>query len=541
MRHAARHDLTPEDLRGRLYAQYVRDSTKDQAEGYGPDIQRRANRAFAERYGLIDSGLVYEEYVSGGSIQRRHELIRAVADMRAGQFTVLLVGWTHRFARSTEDAARVKREIMEVGGVLVYTAQGIVSGQKSSRVGEKVLHVLDEEYRENLSDLMSNALHAKFQSNGANGRPPLGSRHVYIRRDGTIAQGPERQTLAIRVLDERELPLLRALLTHYVRHGSYRKTAEWLNGQGYRTRACRIFTFDSVKEIVRNPFYGPEEIVWYHPGRIDEERLPTPEERRIFPDDIHELWTTAQAKRDLAARRSTPSTAMRIYPLHSVLRCQTCGSTYHGQTNRGLRVSRHAAPDRGCVPPRTVPADLLEDQLAEALTNVVLPESWQKQIVRVLQQPAIDPYAEERKQIERRIERLRYQHLCEAIDDATFQREFRALKSRLARIPAPSQTSLRSYREPAELLASVGTIVGHPAVRRREDGRARLQQFCALAFRTIQVSGRRLVTVEPRPRYAELFAIALANKDPVERAPYGVGTCAAEGTRTPTPFTGTWT
>jgi hypothetical protein len=172
---------------------------------------------------------------------------------------------------------------------------------------------------------------------------------------------------------------------------------------------------------------------------------------------------------------------------------------------------------------------------------MALPESWQKQIVRVLQQPATDPYADERTQLERRIERLRYQHLCEAIDDETFRREFRTLKLQIDRIPAPSQRSLHSYREPAELLASIGTIVGHPALRRREDGMTRLQQFCGLAFRAIQVSGRRLVSIEPRSRYAELFAVALANKDPVERVPYGVGTCAAEGTRTPTPFTGTWT
>lgn len=120
--------------------------------------------------------------------------------------------------------------------------------------------------------------------------------------------------------------------------------------------------------------------------------------------------------------------------------------------------------------------------------------------------------------------RLRYQHLWEAIDDETFHREFRVLKSRLDRIPAPAQAPLDSYREPAELLASIRTIVGHPALRRREDGMTRLQQFCGLALRAIQVSGLRLVTIELRPRYAEPFAVALANKHPVERAPYGVGT-----------------
>lgn len=163
--------------------------------------------------------------------------------------------------------------------------------------------------------------------------------------------------------------------------------------------------------------------------------------------------------------------------------------------------------------------------------NVSLPDDWQKQIVRLLRKPAGDPFAGERREIERRIERLRYQHLCEAIDDQTFHREFRALKSQLDRIPIQSETALDTYQAPAELLSSMGTIIGHPAIRRRQDGMIRLRRFCALAFRTIQISGRSLAAIEPRPRYAELFVVALANNNPVERAPYGVGTCAAEGTQ----------
>lgn len=106
MRRATRLEVRPEDLAGMRCAQYIRDSTKDQAEGFGPEIQRRANRAFLERYGLIDTGRVYEEYVSAGSVRGRNELLRALDDMKARRYQVLLVGWTHRFARSTEDADR---------------------------------------------------------------------------------------------------------------------------------------------------------------------------------------------------------------------------------------------------------------------------------------------------------------------------------------------------------------------------------------------------------------------------------------------------
>ena len=249
------------DLAGLSFAQYIRDSTTDQAEGFGPEIQRRANSNFAERVGLVDSHLTYEEYVSAGSIQGREQLLRAIDDLRAGRYRVLLAGWTHRFARSMEDAAVLRRQIAEAGGILVYTAQGIISGQRSSRVGENILHVIDQEYRDNLADLVASALQAKYESGGANGVPPLGSRHIYLRRDGSFAQGPERHTRAVRVLDETGLQTLRALFRHYLDAGSYRKTAEWLNENGYSTREGTPFTLSGVRDILRNPFYGPEEVV----------------------------------------------------------------------------------------------------------------------------------------------------------------------------------------------------------------------------------------------------------------------------------------
>ena len=45
--------ITFEDLMGLRAEGYVRDSTLDQRDGYGPELQRRAIQTFAESYGLI--------------------------------------------------------------------------------------------------------------------------------------------------------------------------------------------------------------------------------------------------------------------------------------------------------------------------------------------------------------------------------------------------------------------------------------------------------------------------------------------------------
>jgi len=84
MRRTPRREVRVEDLKDLSFAQYIRDSTAEQAEGFGPEIQRRANLSFAERYRLVNSNLVYEKYVSAGSLRGRDQLLRALQDLRDG-------------------------------------------------------------------------------------------------------------------------------------------------------------------------------------------------------------------------------------------------------------------------------------------------------------------------------------------------------------------------------------------------------------------------------------------------------------------------
>src|SRR4051794_17104642 len=97
-------DLRPEDLTGRTWAGYVRESTRGQADRYGPDIQRTEQRRYAERYGLAPTAREYVDLVSGKETLRRSDFVRMIADAEAGLFEVLLCYDTSRFARNVGQA-----------------------------------------------------------------------------------------------------------------------------------------------------------------------------------------------------------------------------------------------------------------------------------------------------------------------------------------------------------------------------------------------------------------------------------------------------
>jgi DNA invertase Pin-like site-specific DNA recombinase len=50
---------------------YIRDSTLDQRDGFGPDIQTRNVQRLAESYGLILGEKWYTEFISGRHVKKR--------------------------------------------------------------------------------------------------------------------------------------------------------------------------------------------------------------------------------------------------------------------------------------------------------------------------------------------------------------------------------------------------------------------------------------------------------------------------------------
>src|SRR5437868_170250 len=108
-------DLRHEDLTGRRWAGYIRESTRGQADRYGPDLQRAEHQRYADRYGLATTGLEYVDLVSGKDTMRRTDFRRMLADAEDRRFDVLLCYDTSRFARNVADAYRYRERLEQAG------------------------------------------------------------------------------------------------------------------------------------------------------------------------------------------------------------------------------------------------------------------------------------------------------------------------------------------------------------------------------------------------------------------------------------------
>ena len=149
---------TFDDLRGLRAECYVRDSTEDQKNGFGPTIQHHNEEQFARNWGIILGNRWYTEFVSGRSISKRLEFQKVLEDARLDLFDILLVDHTSRFGRNQAECIRYKEELQQLGKTVIFVTQGIISGSDKDFLSERINETLDEQYSRNLSRYVSEGL-----------------------------------------------------------------------------------------------------------------------------------------------------------------------------------------------------------------------------------------------------------------------------------------------------------------------------------------------------------------------------------------------
>ncbi len=314
-----------EDLRGLRAEGYVRDSTLDQRDGFGPDIQRRNIQRFSESYSLILGERWYTEFVSGRAVAKRAAFRQFLDDAQLDLYDVLLVDHTSRFGRNQEECIRYKAELRDLGKVIVFVSQGIISGSDRDFLNERINETLDEAYSRNLSRYVSAGMAEKAAQGYANGMAPLGYRSVLLNTGRHERKVPDPETM----------PILLELLRCYASgRYTYQTLADHLNAKGHRARNGRPFAKRTIDAIMSNRFY--EGKVVYHVARSDEQ---VEEGKHELPAEVKELWLKCQEVK--ARQRSKmvgrPRHEQRSYPFARVSRCSGCGASYGAKTTRSRK------------------------------------------------------------------------------------------------------------------------------------------------------------------------------------------------------------
>ena len=459
-------DLRPEDLAGRTWAGYVRDSTRAQADRYGPDLQRAEQARYAERHGLVATSHEYLDLVSGKDTLRRSDFARMVTDAEAGAFDVLLVYDTSRFARNIEDAYTYRRRLAAANVTIVFCADGLIAGNVDTYELEGLKTVSDAAYIRRLSRNVTRGYEQKWRLfNDPGGRAPAG-----------FARIGERQLLE--PLEGPDLDRVRRAFDLYA-SGSWSDT----------TLADELgLTEAGLAEILVNPLYAGRAI--RHKGKPDQEEKPARFAAPVAP----ELFDRVQAIRE---RRRTAHTGgggsyeRRPYPLVRLMRCVECGSGYHGDANGGKRRIRHSRRP-ACSASATYAAEPYEEQLARVFDAVRLTEADITQVLAAMRQvepvaPAPNPVDVEAARAE-----LQRQLAASELTIDAFSRAWRRTDRPAPAVPTlPDELRLRRARK---RLAEFGTLWRNPAIpdRLREEA---LHEI----FTRVDVEGSQLLAVHPQP------------------------------------------
>ncbi len=513
--------MTFSDLKGLRAEAYIRDSTLDQKDGYGPDLQRKTLDTFANTWGLNLGNAYYTDFITGTSTIKRSGLKQALSDAHNNTFDVLLVYHTSRFARNRADAIRCKAELKKLGKTVVFVSQGIISGNDNDFLNEGINEILDEQYSRNLSRFVADGLKIKHEQGIANGVPPLGYKSEKLDNGKRERKVPD----LIGIGGDPKLggmEALRTLLQSYVNGDhSYQTLADYLNAQGYRNRVGKLFTKGSVEHVLSNRFYEGKAV--YHSGESDEEVV---EGTHAVPNDIKELWQKCQnwkIKRT-AHRQGRPRSEQRAYPFSKIAVCSQCGRHYGGQPvyrkNGGvIRRLYHSRPF--CqIEPHSVRVENIMDQFSiQVLPYLTLDKKWKDCIMGALNQD--NPSAKgdiDATRLERVLENLRKQHLWGDISDQEYRQSKQDLeRQRQALTPLDKVVGLNIDRA-ADLLNGLPSLWAHPGVTDKQR-----ENLVRELFEEVQFCGSELVEVAPKLDYKPLFACIIMN---------GVRKCRGEWIRT---------
>ncbi len=225
-------------------AAYVRESTEEQGQGFSPDAQRQAIASFAAENALELIGEYCDFHSGWRKSEARPEFQRLMADAADGRFDVVLLYHTSRFARNQVEARRYKQLLRERLGIRVVSVtqpMGEDHTDPSAFLAESIHEMFDEYYSVSLSFWTRSGLREKARQGHLVGSLPWG----YVRDPATKLAAP----------DPERAPLVLAMFERTGQE-SDRTLAAWLNAKGARSARGRLFSKDTVREMLSNLAYA---------------------------------------------------------------------------------------------------------------------------------------------------------------------------------------------------------------------------------------------------------------------------------------------
>jgi site-specific DNA recombinase len=413
------HLIQPDKSRHRVesetimrYAAYIRVSSQDQVDGYSLDAQRRAITEWVQGKG----GTIVKWYADEGEsalTTNRSSFQKMRLDARNGKFDALVVHKFGRFARNRTDALAIKSLMRYDYKIKVYSATE-PSEDSDGPIGaliEGIMESVADWYSRNLATEVSKGKRERATQGLLNNQAPFG----YDKDDQAIlVRNPHEAT-----------GLILAFEQHATGQYSDADVATLLNEAGYRTKKGRLFSKDTVRDMLQNQTYLGK--VKYQQTRRNGDRSRDYSAPIEWFDGQHEalisqeLFDRSQAIRASRAAHRQAVSNYNAYLLRGLVYCYRCcnslpqdvpfpafGKMRCQAQERGHRYYRCRAKDfhHTCDQP-AARVEVIDAQVIDTLMHLKPSPEWRNQLTQAMGDALGERNLEERlAEIREAIERM---------------------------------------------------------------------------------------------------------------------------------------
>ncbi|MCR6112648.1 recombinase family protein [Bacillus sp. A301a_S52] len=281
---------------------YIRVSTEEQTVNFSLEYQEEHIRSYCEEKDLELKHIYNEGYGSGTSVEEREEFLSMMAECLGenNEIEYVVVLADHRFARNHSDAVNLVERMIKNGTNLICIADRINTKNRSDYDYFKNKSIHSERHRD---EILFNCMYGMRQR-AKNGLYNGGRTTGYT----TTSKGL--------IIDPDSSEVVKLIFEKYVEENwGYRKIAQYLNTNHYKTINNGEFDINAVKTILSNFMYI---------GYIRfEGKLFEGQHEAII--DI-ELWEKAQ--KSLKLRSYIPEKVHHgSYFLTGLLKCPQCNDS----------------------------------------------------------------------------------------------------------------------------------------------------------------------------------------------------------------------
>jgi DNA invertase Pin-like site-specific DNA recombinase len=409
-----------EEIRGLRVARWIRESTADQYERYGPDSQREQQDRFIERHGLVDTGLVFQVAHSGGTVWSSPTMKEMVDKAKAGAFDLILAGYSDRWQRNLRRTLEVLEDHLHPAGVaLVMCDRRILSSDPHDRDELVAESAAAERYTLRLAERVTDGYAAKFERHGdQGGNPPLGFRRL----------DEKPYTLEV------DAATINRAVALFERYALGTVSIEQLGREtGLEP--------DRIRYILRNPLYNG----WMrrHRGAAETRR---PAAWRSNPPVSDELWARVEEVRRSKTQGGGPRRSGHLDLLAGLLEC-VCGRRLRsdGTFGDGRHRKLHVNPCDSWGAQARYGDETWEVPVLAQVAGLTLDDRIIARVVAALSS-AERPVGLDRARIERQMRDLALDHVAQRIDDSGYLERLGHLRVDLATVDATPRSDLPAKR-----------------------------------------------------------------------------------------------